>query len=376
MASGNNDGKGPRRADDDDRSLLFGLTDRGRDAGEAPGGRPENDEPPTEVAVVLEGIAATLGGVDARLSALEEMLAPERASGSRLSDVATQIVGASAKIARAAEDVAEIKRTTAEAARFTGDTKEAAGVLQSEAGNQIARLKEGRRELDVAVAELASLAKGLKAREDGLGAAIDGLRAVSKQVSGLSDKVAARLETLANNYSTWTEAATGHSQAIAALSKNLRDGGARIRQSVNETAESQLKISAKTLGNVEKFSRENESFLERFEAGGAAVLAAVRREREAMRRWVVPALSAALVVAVPSFAAVGAFAQSQFGVFDAYDDTNGWKQLMWDRHGGRVKACLIESERRRKVLRCELRVDGRGILATPGDALPPLPSGG
>ncbi len=376
MASGNNDGKGRPPAGDDDRSLLFGVTDDGGDAGAGPGVPPGAGETPAETAAALEEIAATLGRQEARLSALEEMLAAERASGSRLSDVATQIVGAAAKIARAAEAVARIEKTTADAARFTGDTKEATGVLHSEAGKQIAGLKEGRRELDAAVAELASRAEGLKAREDRLGAAIGELRAVSKQVSGLADRVAARLETLSNNYSSWTESAAAHGRAIAALSKDLRDGGARIRRSVDETAEAQRELSARILGNVEDYARENESFLKRFAAGGEKVLGAIRRERKAVRRWTVPALSAALVVAVPSFAAVGALAQKEFRFFEPYDETGGWKQLMWDRHGGRVKACLIESERRGKVLRCELRVDGRGLFGTPADELPPIPGEG
>ena len=169
MASRNNDGKGRPPADDDDRSLLFGVTDGGGDAGEDPGVPPGAGEAPAETAAALEGIAATLGRLEARLSALEEMLAAERASGPGLSEVATQIVGASAKIARAAEAVARIEKTTADAARFTGDTRDATGVLQAEAGKQIAGLKEGRRELDAAVAQLASRAEGLKAREDALG---------------------------------------------------------------------------------------------------------------------------------------------------------------------------------------------------------------
>ena len=88
----------------------------------------------------------------------------------------TQIVGAAAKIARAAEDVAEIKQTTAKAEKFTSDTKDATGELQAAAGKQIAGLREGRRELEKAVAALASRADGLKSREDALGAAIGDLR--------------------------------------------------------------------------------------------------------------------------------------------------------------------------------------------------------
>ena len=90
-----------------------------------------------------------------------------------------------------------------------------------------------------------------------------------------------------------------------------------------------------------------------------------------------PSLSAALAAAVLSFPVMGGYAQSQFGVFDAYDDSNGWKQLMWERHGGRVKECLIESERSGKGSAvARLRVDGRGLFGTPADALPPIPGEG
>lgn len=376
MASGNNDGKGRPPADDDGRSLLFGVTDDGGEAGADPGVPPGAGEAPAETAAALEGIAATLGRLEARLSALQEMLAAERASGPGLSEVATQIVGASAKIARAAEAVARIEKTTADAARFTGDTRDATGVLQAEAGKQIAGLKEGRRELDAAVARLASRAEGLKAREDALGKGIGELRAVWKSMNECSRAVASEAGRLANNYKEWTAGVAAHRQEMAALSQDLRQGGARMEKSVTRSLDAQRDISLKILGNVESFRGENESFLKRFAAGGEKVLGAIRRERKAVRRWTVPSLSAALAAAVLSFPVLGGYAQSQFGVFDAYDDSNGWKQLMWERHGGQVKECLIESERRGTVLRCELRVDGRGLFGTPADELPPIPGEG
>ena len=371
MASDRNDGKGPRRPDEGDRSLLIGLSEGGEEAGEgAPLGA---EDPPPGSAAALERIDARLGRLEAALAALDAKLQADGQSGSGLSEAVAKIVATAGEIARAAEAAAEIRRTTGEAARFTSDTKEATGVLQAEAGKQIAGLKEGRRDLDRAVAALKSREEGLKAREDALGKGIGELRALWKSVNERSRAVASEARSLAKSYESWREEAALHRHEMSALSKSLRDGGDKMGESVSKTAKSQLDISRRILGNVENFRGENDRFLERFAAGGEEVLGAIRRERKAVRRWTVPALSAALVMAVLSFPVLGSYAQSQFGVFDPYDDTNGWKQLMWDRHGGRVKACLIESERAGKVLRCGLRVDGRGIFGGPADALPPLP---
>ena len=149
------------------------------------------------------------------------------------------------------------------------------------------------------------------------------------------------------------------------------DGGER-----REERQAQQEISTKTHRTVERFAEENDRLLERMGAAREDFLDALRAEAGRVRRWTVPALSAALVLAVPSFAAMGGYAQSQFGVFDAYDDTNGWKRFVWDRHGERVRACLLRSEQTGKVLACGLRVDGRGLFREPATRLPPLPSRG
>ena len=376
MASDRNDGKGPRPADEGDRSLLIGLSEGGEDAGKDPGAHPGAEDPPPGSAAALEAIGARLGRLEAAVSALDAKLQADGQSGPGLSEAVAKIVAAAGEIVRSAEAVAEIRRSTGEAARFTSDTRAATQVLQTEAGKQVAVLKEAGRDLDRAVAELRSREEGLKAREDALGKGIGELRAVWKSADECSRAVASEARALAKSYESWRKEAALHRHEMAALSKSLSEGGDKMGESVSRTADAQRGISLKILGSVESFRGENESFLERFAAGGEEVLGAIRRERKAVRRWTVPALSAALVVAVVSFPVLGLYAQSQFGVLDAYDDTNGWKQLMWERHGGRVKACLIESERAGKVLRCGLRVDGRGIFGTPADALPPLPGEG
>ena len=369
MASGRNDGRGPHPADEGDRGLLIGLSEGGDESEEDPDDPPEAvGEPP--------GIAATLAEIDARLGRLEAALEADHRSRSGLSEGVTQVIEAAGRIARAADAVAEIKRTTDEAARFTHDTKEATNVLHAEAGKQIAGLKEGRGDLEKALAELGSRVEGLKAREDALGKGIGELRALWKSVRDVLERLASKTGTLSDHYENWATGSEALRKEMESLSGALRQGGAEIRKSVNENAQAQQRISAKTHRTVERFGEENDRLVERMGAAREDFLDALRAEAGRVRRWTVPALSAALVLAVPSFAAMGGYAQSQFGVFDAYDDTNGWKQFVWDRHGERVRACLLRSEQTGKVLACGLRVDGRGLFREPASRLPPLPTGG
>ena len=369
MASDKHDGKAPHPADEGDRGLLIGLSKGGEDSGEGPDAPPGVDEPPPK-------IAAALAGIDARLGRLEVALEADRQSPSGLSEDVTRVVEAAARIAGVAEAVAEIRRTTDEAARFTHDTKEATGVLQAEAGKQIAGLKEGRGDLEKALAALKSRVEGLKAREEALGKGITELRTLWKSVREVLDQLASKTGTLSDHYRGWATGSEALRKEMESLSGALRHGDARMAESVAKNAQAQQELSAKTHRTVERFAEENDRLVERVGAAREDFLDALREEAGRVRRWTVPALSAALVLAVPSFAAMGGYAQSQFGVFDAYDETNGWKQFVWNRHGERVRACLLRSERTGKVLACQLRVDGRGLFREPATRLPPLPTGG
>ncbi len=316
---------------------------------------PPSGEAPADLAAALESVAT---------------------AGRRLDAILDEATAVLASIREHAAGFEEMRRSVTEAAQFTGDTRAATAVLQAEAGKQIEGLKDGRAGLDRAVAALGSRAEGLKAGEGSLGEAVGEVRAVWKRASEVCEQLASETATLANNYRNWTSEAAAHREGMASLSQEIRQGGAGMRESVAKNTEAQLEISVKTLGNAEKFSRENGRFLKRFEANGDALLETVRREWAATRRWAVPALSAALILAVPSFAAVGALAQSEFRVFEPSDETDGWKQFVWDRHGERVRACLVESWRAEKVLGCRLRVDGRELRAAPAARLPPLPARG
>ena len=372
MASDKNDGNGPHPADESDRGLLIGLTVAGEDTGEVPGA----DEPPPGIAATLERIDARLGRLETALSEWDAELPADGDSAPGLSEGVAKIVEAAGKIARAADAVAEIRRTTGEAARFTHDTKEATNVLHAEAGKQIAGLKEGRGDLEKALAALKSREEGLKAREDALGKGIGELRTLWKSTREVLDQLASKTGTLSDHYRGWATGSETLRKGMESLSGALLQGDARMAESVAKNAEAQREISTKTHRTVERFAAENDRLVERVGAAREDFLDALREEAGRVRRWTVPALSAALVLAVPSFAAMGGYAQSQFGVFDAYDDTKGWKQFVWNRHGEQVRACLLRSERTGKVLACGLRVDGRGLFREPATRLPPLPSRG
>ena len=307
---------------------------------------------------------------------LEAVAAGERRLEARLTEVTETL----STIRQFATELGELRRSVKQAAEYTGNVKAANEAHLEAAGAHIGGLKEGRADLDTVVAQLKIREDGLRKQLGALENGIAELRTLWKSGDEKVKKVISESHNLAEWYKHLAGESKTHRAAMAAvstemstLSRALREAGAGLQESSTKNAEAQLNLSVKTLGNVEKFSRENDRFLERFAAAGEEVRGAVRREWAVVRRWVVPALSAALVLAAPSFAAMGALAQNQFHVFKQYDETNGWKQFVWDRHGPRVKDCLVQSERRGEPLLCEVRVDGRGIFPKPAGTLPPLP---
>ena len=87
-----------------------------------------------------------------------------------------------------------------------------------------------------------------------------------------------------------------------------------------------------------------------------AALEEVRREWTWTRRWTLPALALALVLAAPSFVFAGALVQSEFGVLEPYDDTGGWKEEVWKLYGEPVQDCMLDSRRTRQVIECSFDV--------------------
>lgn len=166
-----------------------------------------------------------------------------------------------------------------------------------------------------------------------------------------------------------------HRKDMAALAQIIRDGDAGMRESVAKNAEAQREISLTTMNNVEKFANENAAFMHGIGAAREDFLGALRAEAAHLRRWTVPSLSAALVVVGLSFPVLGAWSQSEFGLFAAYDETGGLKQQVWDRHGAFIEECIEASRDDGKPVGCRLHIDARGYDTAPA-RLPPVPGRG
>lgn len=379
MTSGKSDGGGRGPADDDGRKLLFGLPKEGegpeteprspprQPAGTAvsasPAVPPASRHRPGSQSAAADGSSADLA------AAVESLAAGQRRLDAKLAEAIAML----AAIGEMGPNLAELNRSIEAATQWASNVKAANDTHLEAAGTLIQGLKGGRGDLDKVLAEMTSQQEGLKKQRETLDKGIGELRTLWKGANERSAKFESATRALANQYRDWTDQAATLQQEMAALSKVLRDSVDRMRESVNNNAKAQLDISVRIRGNVREFKTENDRFLARFDAGGQELLETVRREWTATRRWTVPALSAALVVAVMSFPVLGGYAQSRFGVFDPYDETSGWGQFVWDRHGAEVRACLLRSERTGKVVGCRLQVDGRGLFTEPAAQLPPLP---
>ena len=140
-----------------------------------------------------------------------------------------------------------------------------------------------------------------------------------------------------------------------------RDRTARTPRVVHYSSavNTQRSAAEQTSDAVKELVSEGSAFLKAFAEGREAALEGIKREWTRTRRWTAPALAAALVLAAPSFAVVGAVGQSEFGVLEPYDDTRGWKEGVWKRHGEQVKDCMGKSLRAKQVIRCSFDVEYR-----------------
>ena len=128
---------------------------------------------------------------------------------------------------------------------------------------------------------------------------------------------------------------------------------------IAENAAAHRSAAEKTSGAADKLESTGSAFLESFAEGREAALEGIKREWTRTRRWTVPALAIALVLAAPSFAVVGAVGQSEFDVIEPYDETLGWKEVVWKRHGEQVRDCMQNSMRTRQVIRCSFDAEYR-----------------
>ena len=377
MTSGTRDGPGP--ADEQGRRLLLGdpKEDESPEAEPLPR-RPAGASAPSSPAAASaakDGPASQSAGdgSPADLAAtLESLDSGQRRLEAKLADVTAAL----SEVREAGPTLAQLERMIEEASEWINGAKGTAGDLFAVMGKHNTGLRDGRRDLNEVVEGLKIREKGLEKLEDALAKGVGELRALWKSVGERLEELASGNRERTDHYKAWTGEAAVHRQEMATLSEDLRSSGADMRESVTKNAKAQLDISVRTLGNVREFKTQNDRFLERFDEGGKELLGAIQREWTATRRWTVPAMAAAMVVVALSFPVLGAWAQSELGVFDAYDDTKGWKQFVWDRHGERIKGCILASRRTGKAIGCGLQVDGRGLGGGRATRLPPLPAGG
>ena len=370
MNSTNNNGNEPPPSEDEDRSLLFGPPKEGtepagdrqkpRRAGASASSPPSRTSPPAAEAVAepsdpagRAGPAASSDAVQRRLLALLESLEKKIASP-----------------AAGETDLAEAARTIAEATEWANNIKAAMATLLETAGQLIEGQKSGRQDLDTAVAGLKSREDALAAQLKTFGTGMEKLGALLQRLDLRSSELEALKLKLVDYYGRWTDASKTIVEETSTLSKRLDAGDHMVTRleglqkgwteqtatAITENAAAQLAAAEKTAGNVTQLATTGTEFLKAFATARGAALKEARQEWTRIRRWTVPALAIALVLAAPLFVFAGALGQSEFGVFDPYDDTGGWKEAVWKRYGTPIQDCARDSMRTGQVIECRINV--------------------
>ena len=234
-------------------------------------------------------------------------------------------------------------------------------------------LDSGRGDLDKTIAEIQIQKDSLGEQLTSFDKGMQELRGLWKRVDERTHALEKVEKELAGHYKNWTVGGTGFRRDINALSERLgkvdeivgrireaQDAWTEKASEVLETdAEAHRLASEEVSSDVDKLRIAGQDFMEELRGYGAATYVDIEKKQNWIRRWAMPALAAVLLVSAPSFAMVGALGQSEFGVFDAYDDTGGWKQFVWNRHGRQIQACMNKSRQTRKVIACGLKVDDR-----------------
>ena len=227
------------------------------------------------------------------------------------------------------------------------------------------------RDLEKAERGLAGEVAALKTREEAFDRQIEslsgGARTLSAHLRQLDEarqkleersaELQAVKQDIVKYYVEWISAAQACRQEMGVLTDRLREGEnlvsrveqalgpwtTRMEESLDKNRRAQELAAALTSNNVQRLTEDGDAFLEKFGAAWQGALENFRKEWRNTRRWTVPVLAAVLVVMVPVLPVVGAIGQSEFGVFSPHDDTKGWKQIVWERHGEQVKKCLEEA---------------------------------
>ena len=358
-----------RPSEDEDRSLLFGPPKEGtepagdrqkpRRAGASASSPPSRTSPPAPAAVAVAepsdpagraGPAASSDGVQRRMLAL-------------LEDLEKKVAGPAADEADPAAAVRTIAEQIAAATKWVNDIKAAISALLASTGKQIEGLKSAQKTHDAALARL-------KLQEKGLDRVVQALNTTAKGLARRSSDLKAVKQELAKYYGDWTAEAKTSLAEMKVLSKRLDAGDhmvtrleksidpwtKRMEKSIGANSTAQLAAAEKTAGNVEQLATTGTEFLKAFATARGAALKEARQEWTRIRRWTVPALAIALVLAAPLFVFAGALGQSEFGVFDPYDDTGGWKEAVWKRYGTPIQDCARDSMRTGQVIECRINV--------------------
>ncbi len=368
MTSGEKDRDGPPPADDEGRRLLFGLSTGGeRQVPEPDLGRTLDRSDKTASQSPPTASSAAKGGAgpdDA--PALAQILASIDSNQQR---ILALLANLGAKPA-AGGDLAEASRTIAEATEWANNIKAAMAVHLEAAGQLIEGLKGGQHDFDTAVAALKGREEGLAKQLQTFAEYTGALDTLLKRLDRRSAELEGVKQELAGNYAAWTRDFETVLPELRTLSGRLDQGDHMVTRlsgviktwtdtmlkALKSNADAQRTAAERTSGNVGKLTEAGDAFLERFDTGWQEALAGFRREWKRTRRWTVPLLAAALVLAVPMAALMGALGQSEFGVFARHNDTQGWRREFLERYGERLKACAAKALNTKSVVRCSFDV--------------------
>ena len=371
MNPANHDGNESPPSEDEDRSLLFGPPKEGTE----PAGdrqkprrpRASASSPPSRTSPPAAEAAAEPSDPAGRAEPVASSDAVQRRILALLENLEKKIAVPAAgetDVAAAARTITEQAKGIGAATEWVNDIKAAISEILASTGKQIEGLKSAQQDHDAALARL-------KLQEEGLDRVVQALDATAKGLDRRSSDLRAVKQELAKYYGDWTAEAKTSRGEMKALSKRLDAGDhmvtrleksigpwtERMEESIGANSAAQRAAAEKTAGNVKQLATTGSEFLTNFDTARGEALKEARQEWTRIRRWTLPALALALVLAAPSFAVVGALVQSEFGVIEPYDETLGWKQEVWDRHGKQVRDCMQNSVRTRQVIRCSFDVE-------------------
>ena len=126
--------------------------------------------------------------------------------------------------------------------------------------------------------------------------------------------------------------------AIQVLGQAIDRGIADIRSDMPRFRDGELGELAQNVRQLEELLRIRESD-------------GMRRREVGRQRWRWPLRGLAVAALVGMFAG-GAVMQARSPVLD--DGTNGWKDIVWDRHGMKIAECIDRADKRGGGARCEL----------------------